>query len=125
MPYNLPMSDAITFDTHATIKKLVESGMPEKQAEAVVSVQVELVNSNLATKQDIAELRAATQQDIAELRAATQQDIAELRAATKQDIAELRAATKQDIAMVESRLIKWVTGFGLAIIGLVVTSMLN
>src|SRR5512132_3504623 len=78
-------------------------------------------DASLATKADIAELRAATKADIAELRTATKADIAELRAATKADIAALRtvtgadiaalrAATKADIAALELRLIKWLVG---------------
>ncbi len=142
MLYNPPMSEAITFDTHATVKKLMESGMPEKQAEAVVSVQVELVNSNLATKQDVASINhdiALVRQEIEQLRAATKQDIEELRAATKQDITlvqhdialvrkeieELRADLKRDMATLEARLVKWMAGFGLATIGLLVTLLLN
>ncbi len=113
MPYNQPMSEAITFDTHATVKKLMESGIPEEQAEAIVSVQVDLVNSNLATKHDI----SLVQKDIEELRAATKHDIEELRAATQLDTEKLRT----DMANVETRLTRWIVGFGMTIISLMVT----
>ena len=116
----------LAFDTHSFVKRLTEAGMPEPQAEVLSSEQARLLEYQLATKQDTAEikrdieaLRAETKQDIAEikrdieaLRAETKQDIAEikrdieaLRAETEQDIAEikrdieaLRAETKQDIA---------------------------
>ena len=82
----------------------------------------------LATKQDIAELRAdlevkieqsriATKQDIAELSAATKQDIAELRTATKQDIAELRADLEVKIERVRADLIRWMFIFWAGQIG--------
>jgi len=45
---------------------------------------------HLATKADIAELKAATKADIAELKVSTKEDIAEL----KKDIAELKGGAK-------------------------------
>jgi hypothetical protein len=65
----------------------------------------------LATKDDIAGLRAATKDDVARLRAATNEDIARLRAATKDDvallkddIARLEGATRNEIDKLELRL---------------------
>ena len=52
------MSDAIAFDTHRFVKNLTESGFTEKQAEALANEQIQLLNSNLATKVDIAAVRA-------------------------------------------------------------------
>ena len=40
-------------DTHTAVKKLMNSGMPEKQAESVVEIQARLLDENLATKADI------------------------------------------------------------------------
>lgn len=37
----------ITFDTHAFIKKLTESGLTEQQAEAITELQKEIVKSTL------------------------------------------------------------------------------
>ena len=44
-------------DTHAAVKELIDSGMPEKQAESVVRIQARLLDQNLATKADIAALQ--------------------------------------------------------------------
>ena len=52
------MSEAIAFDTHKFIKNLTESGFTEKQAEALANEQIHLLNSNLATKADIATISA-------------------------------------------------------------------
>ena len=41
-------------DTHAAVKELIDSGMPEKQAESVVRIQARLLDQNLATKADLA-----------------------------------------------------------------------
>ncbi len=81
---------------------LIAAGAPEDKAKA--AAEAIPVSDVLATREDIANLRAATREDIADLRAATREDIADLRAATKEDIANLRAATRQDIAKLENRL---------------------
>ena len=52
--------------------------------------------ADVATKQDIHDLRIATKQDIQDLQVATKQDIENVRVGTKQDIQDLRVATKQD-----------------------------
>ena len=49
---------ALIFDTHEDIQELVNSGMPEAQAETVVRQRVRLLERNLATKADIAATNA-------------------------------------------------------------------
>ena len=83
--------------------------MPEKQAEVIAYEQRSLIEDQLATKHDIAEVK----RDIEELRAATKHDIEELRAEVKRDIAEV----KRDIKESEQRLIirlggMMIAGFG-------------
>ena len=85
-------------------ERLMRAGVPDEQAKAQAMVLYEIINSTLATKRDIEELRSATKRDIEELRSATKRDIEELRSATKQDIEELRSATKQDIADVQKEI---------------------
>ena len=89
----------LSFDTLKLARRLENAGFSSKQAGDTAEALAESLRetSDLATKQDLIELRAATKADIAELRAATKADIAALRAATKADITELRAATKADI----------------------------
>ena len=52
------MTEAIAFDTHRFVKNLTASGFTEQQAEVLANEQVNLLNSNLATKVDIAALKA-------------------------------------------------------------------
>ena len=52
------MAEAIAFDTHRFVKRLTESGFTEKQAETLAEEHVALLNANLATKADIAEIKA-------------------------------------------------------------------
>ena len=52
---NRPMS-SITFDTHASVKRLIAAGMPESQAEAVTTMVQEVRENDLyqmATKTDL------------------------------------------------------------------------
>ena len=63
----------IPFDTHRFVKRMTEAGMPAAQAEVLADEQVALLNSQLATKQDFAELAArqetlATKAAVEELR---------------------------------------------------------
>ena len=110
------MTEAIAFDTHRFVKRLTESGFTEKQAETLAEEQVALLNANLATKTDIAEIRAdiarveagvetlrqETKADIDALRQETKTGIETLRQETKADIEALRQETKADIARVEA-----------------------
>jgi hypothetical protein len=87
------------FDTLTYTKQLEAAGFPPKQAEALAMALLAVVDENLATKQDIENLRAATAHDIEELRGATKRDIEGFRGATKRDIEELRLAMKHDIEL--------------------------
>ena len=95
----------LAFDTHKAVKVLQDAGADEHLAEAVVNTIGSAMGENVATKVDIAELKAeiaestaATKAEIAELEAATKAEITELKAATKAEIAELKTATQADIA---------------------------
>ena len=93
-------AEAIAFDTHRFVKHLTQVGFTLGQAEALAEEQVNLINSNLATKADIAAVEAALKADIA----AVEADIAAVEAALKADIAAVEAALKADIAAVEGTL---------------------
>ena len=47
------MGEAIAFDTHRFVKHLTQKGFTQEQAEALAEEQVNLLNSNLATKADL------------------------------------------------------------------------
>ena len=51
------MASAI-FDTHAFIKRLTAAGMPEQQAEGLAEESTRFVGEQVATKQDVALMRA-------------------------------------------------------------------
>ena len=98
---------AIAFDTLEFAKRLREAEFTEKQAEALAAAVAEIIESRLATKEDIALL----QRDIEQLRAEVKRDIEGLRRETeglrvelKKDIEELRAELKRDMKELELRL---------------------
>ena len=87
---------ALIFDTHEDIRELVNSGMPEPQAETVVRQRVRLLERNLATKADIA--------------------------ATNANIETLRQETEKLIALGKNDIIKWVLGANLGIAAMIVAA---
>ena len=88
------MSEAIAFDTHRYVKRLTDCGFTEQQAEVLADEQVALLNGNLATKVDIA--------------------------AVKADIEALRLETRAGIEAAKSELLKWMFGGLIAQGGLIV-----
>ncbi len=61
------MASAITFDTHAYVKKLTGAGFSEEQAEVQAETLVALVEDRLATKQDLKRLESKLERDLKEL----------------------------------------------------------
>lgn len=48
----------LTLDTYRTVERLTSAGMPEKQAKAVVETLREVSLEDVATKQDLANLKS-------------------------------------------------------------------
>ena len=107
------MAEAIAFDTHRFVKRLTESGFTEKQAETLAEEHVALLNTNLATKTDVAAIKA----DIARVEAGMDA----LRQETKANIEALRQETRASIEAVKADLLKWLFGALIAQGGLIVT----
>ena len=110
------MTEAIAFDTHRFVKRLTESGFTEKQAETLAEEHVALLNTNLATKADIARIEAGMDA----LRQETKADIESLRQETRADIESLRQETRAAIEAVKVDLLKWLFGALIAQGGLIV-----
>ena len=121
--YDRAMTRAIAFDTHRFVKRLTESGFTEKQAETLAEEHVALLNANLATKTDIAEIKAdiaRIEAGIEALRQETKADIESLRQETRADIEVLRQETRAGIEAVKADLLKWLFGALIAQGGLIV-----
>ena len=112
-------------DTHASIKRLADAGVPDNQAEALVELMAQQ-HEDVATKADIAALNdkmatMATKIDLAEVKAdiaAINDKITTLQSATKADIAALQSATKADIAEMKTQLLNSMIALGGVMIAL-------
>ncbi|WP_267425652.1 DUF1640 domain-containing protein [Methylobacterium sp. GC_Met_2] len=123
---------AVAFDTLRFVRTLREKAkMSSEQAEGLADAVAEAIQSDLATKTDIAMVRT----DIEALRLSTKTDNEVLRLSTKTDLEALRLSTKADLREAELRLearieatkaeiIKWTIGSigfqALVIVGAVV-----
>ena len=65
---------SLLFDTHKAVKDLQEAGFDEAQAEAVVATVGTAIIGNVATKQDVNEIRSEIQANVA-----TKQEVSDLR----------------------------------------------
>jgi len=74
------MSEAIAFDTHRFVKRLTQTGFTEAQAEALADEQVTLLNSNLATKRDLLELKGDLERQMTELKGDLERQLAKVKA---------------------------------------------
>ena len=121
------MTEAIAFDSHRFVKRLTGSGFTEKQAETLAEEHVALLNANLATKADIAEvkadmeaLRLETNAGMEALRQETKAGMEALRQETTAGMEALRQETKATVATVKADLLKWMFGAMIAQGGLIV-----
>ena len=89
---------AVAFDTLKFVRNLTEAGLPEAQAEVFANAHrdafKEALDSNLATKANIAELKESTTAQIAELKESTTAQIAELQS----EMAEFKASMRREFA---------------------------
>lgn len=100
------MNEGIAFDTHQFVKNLTESGFTEQQAEALAKEQVQLLNSNLATKVDILAIKA----DIEKVRAEVEKVKAELETKIEKiraDLEAVRLGLQAEIQACKVDLLKW------------------
>ncbi len=87
---------AFTFDTHKFVRKLKGAGFNEEQAEALTdAVQESHASLDVATKQDVTDLRRDTKQDIANVRRDMEQGFSDVR----REISDLR----KDMDAMETR----------------------
>ena len=86
------MTIVAAFDTHRFIQNLIKSGFTVQQAETLAYEQVDLLNSNLATTQDLDALRLAHDAKIDALRLSLEAKLEEHRIAAAKEIETLRLA---------------------------------
>lgn len=142
----------LSFDTHAAVVSLVDSGMPERQAETVVRLQVRLIEQHFATKADVDTVNStvesarqdstdkiesvrqelngkieSVQQElngkIESLRQEVNGKIESLRQEVNGKFESLRQEVKADLASLKSELVKWMIGTNLAFATLLIAAI--
>ena len=103
----------ITFDTLKASRNLKAAGFDEPQADAIIDTFGDAFSDTVATKTDIAEVKA----DIAKLEGFTKAEIAEVKA----DIAKLAVANKAEIANLKAEMFRALWIQGAALVGLQLT----
>ena len=115
---------AVPFDTLKLARALRQASFTNEQAEGAAEAIAGALQADLATKGDLAEVRAGLKGDIAELKAELKGDIAELKAELKGDIAEIRSELREqglrldakietvrsEISAAKADTIKWMFG---------------
>ncbi len=97
------------FDTRDAAEDLEAAGFESKQAKAIVLVVDKSLTGGVATKADLAEVKAELKADIAEVRT----ELTEVKAELKADIAEVKADTalvRTELAEVKANLEKAIQG---------------
>lgn len=104
-----------TFDTLTYAKKLRAAGFTEAQAEAQPEALWAVVDHNLATKRDIADLRRELSDRDERLR----HDLADIEARLRHGMADIEARTQISLRELDTRLTLRMGGLGVAAITIV------
>ena len=110
------MAQAAMMDTHAEFTKLVEAGLEEKAAEAVVKLHARAQVTDSVTKTEFNDFREEV--------SARFDKVDDRFGKVEKEIADVRTELKSEIADVKSDL-KWMKGIGAAILAAVVIPMLT
>ena len=81
----------LAIDTHRFVKRLMESGFTEPQAETLADAQMAFLESRLATKDELRGVKDELSDAISELRTELKTEIAELRTEMRSEIAAMHA----------------------------------
>ena len=106
----------LTFDKLAYVDRLQAAGMGEREARALAEGLDQALREEVATKSDIATVKAELSADIAAVRTELKADIAAVRTELKADIAALRT----ELAAAKHDMLRWMVGMGFAQVGLTV-----
>ncbi len=114
----------LVFDTLASVKKLEEAGVPQKQAEAHIRLFSEIVEESICSKQDLLETEGRLEVKLKETEGRIDLKLKEL----EFKIEEVRKEMAFQIEQAKNNLIKWFIGTSLVSLGLItgiVTSIIK
>ena len=100
-------SQAVTFDTHAFVKRLTRAGMPDNQTEILAKGQSDLYE-RLVTKghleQKLGALELTLRNELEKLRAELKHELDQHKAANRQALKELELTLKHELEITKSEL---------------------
>ena len=100
-------AQALTFDTHAFVKRLTRAGMPEDQAEVLANGQADLYE-RLVTKehleQKLGALELMLRNELEKVKAELKHELEQHKAELKHDLETNRTELKRDIKEMEQKL---------------------
>jgi RNA-splicing ligase RtcB len=109
------MPQAISFDTHESVKRLINAGFTEKQAEEQTHLLSDtlrdVIESSLATKSDIKEVERKIKE--------VEKEIKEVELRLQKEIKETELKLELKIVQAKTEILKWVAGFLLAQTGVI------
>jgi hypothetical protein len=115
------MGHALTIDTLAYAKRLIAVGMPPRQAEEQIEIFAEIIDSNIATKQDIESIHRDIEsihrdiesihrdielihRDMKEMESSLKRDMKEMEGSLKRDMKEIEGSLQRDIKELEMKM---------------------
>ncbi len=120
----------LTFDTLAYVKQLEAVGVPREQAEVQAHALRQIIDEKLATKMDIAQVRAEAEankqelkRDIMDVRAEAEANKQELKhdiAGIKRDMLEMENRWMHQVREMESRIVIRLGGMLIAAVGVII-----
>lgn len=102
-------------DTLSISKQLQESGLSAKEADAIAMQMGKLIDSDLASKQNLKETELTLQRDIEEVRLTLQKEIEEVRLNLQKEIEGVKLSLQKEIEGVKLTLQKEIDGVRLEI----------
>ncbi len=94
----------LIYDTHKFITKMTKAGMPQPQAEVLAESHVELMETTLATKQDLKDLKAELTGEMKDLRAELTGEMKDLEGKLTGEMKNLEGKLTGEMKDLEGRL---------------------
>jgi len=89
------------FDTMAAVRRLRDSGLEERQAEAITETVREGITGGVATKADLSISNAGLRDDLTKMEAGLREDLTKMEAGLREDMTKMDAALRKDISRLE------------------------
>jgi len=86
------------FDTMAAVRRLRDSGLEERQAEAITETVREGITGGVATKADFSSSNAGLRDNLSKMEAGFRDELSKMGAALRNDMSRMGAALRKDMS---------------------------